>query len=119
MNPLLEGAGPDRSPASPLGREELSNRAEEAAQGSFIDASRRVCDHRYMDESPANNFEEPIADLDFLRVFLPYELRLAQRRAMVSGSQSSDGLSSSCLGLYLIRLEPISGPSETIAQLVQ
>lgn len=62
-----------------------------------------------MDESPVSTVEEPLADLDFLRVFLPYELRLAQRRAMVSGSQSSDGLSSSCLGLYLIRLEPISG----------
>ena len=51
----------------------------------------------------------PIADLDFLRIFLPYELRLAQRQAMVSGSKSVDGAPSSCLGLYLVRLEPMSG----------
>lgn len=62
-----------------------------------------------MDNSTDAGFAAPIADLDFLRVFLPYELRLAQRRAMVSGSQSSDGLSNSCLGLYLVRLEPMSG----------
>lgn len=51
----------------------------------------------------------PVADLDFLRIFLPYELRLAQRQAMVSGSKSVDGAPSSCLGLYLVRLEPMSG----------
>jgi hypothetical protein len=51
----------------------------------------------------------PVADLDFLRIFLPYELRLAQRQAMVSGSRSPDGSPSSCLGLYLVRLEPMSG----------
>ena len=51
----------------------------------------------------------PVADLDFLRIFLPYELRLAQRQAMVSGSKSADGSPSSCLGLYLVRLEPMSG----------
>ena len=51
----------------------------------------------------------PVADLDFLKVFLPYELRLAQRQAMVSSSRSNDGVPSSCLGLYLVRLEPKSG----------
>ena len=51
----------------------------------------------------------PVADLHFLRIFLPYELRLAQRQAMVSGSKSDDGAPSSCLGLYLVRLEPMSG----------
>ena len=62
-----------------------------------------------MNENHDSVVEAPTADLDFLRVFLPYELRLAQRRAMVSGSQSSDGLSNSCLGLYLVRLEPMEG----------
>jgi len=62
-----------------------------------------------MDETQDGTFEAPEANLDFLRVFLPYELRLAQRRAMVSGSLSSDGLSNSCLGLYLVRLEPMAG----------
>ena len=51
----------------------------------------------------------PVADLEFLKIFLPYELRLAQRQAMVSGSKSDDGSPSSCLGLYLGRLEPVSG----------
>jgi len=51
----------------------------------------------------------PVAGLDFLRIFLPYELRLAQRQAMVSSSRSPDGAPSSCLGLYLVRLEPMSG----------
>ena len=51
----------------------------------------------------------PVADLDFLKIFLPYELRLAQRQAMVSGSKSADVAPSSCLGLYLVRLEPMSG----------
>ena len=51
----------------------------------------------------------PVADLDFLKIFLPYELRLAQRQAMVSSSRSNDGTPSSCLGLYLVRLEPMSG----------
>ncbi len=51
----------------------------------------------------------PVADLDFLRIFLPYELRLAQRQAMVSSSKSNDGTPSSCLGIYVVRLEPMSG----------
>jgi hypothetical protein len=51
----------------------------------------------------------PVADLGFLRIFLPYELRLAQRQAMVSSSKSNDGSPSSCLGIYLVRLEPMSG----------
>ena len=62
-----------------------------------------------MDENRDEMTEVPVADLDFLRVFLPYELRLAQRQAMVAGSQASDGLPGSCLGLYLVRLVPASG----------
>ena len=62
-----------------------------------------------MIESKQQRAPAPIADLDFLRIFLPYELRLAQRQAMVSGSRSDDGSPSSCLGIYLVRLEPMSG----------
>ena len=63
-----------------------------------------------------------VADLAFLRIFLPYELRLAQRQAMVSSSKSADGAPSSCLGIYLVRLEPMSGdwfpaPAEGGAQI--
>jgi hypothetical protein len=62
-----------------------------------------------MVETTSKRAHAPVADLDFLKIFLPYELRLAQRQAMVSGSKSDDGSPSSCLGLYLVRLEPISG----------
>lgn len=62
-----------------------------------------------MTETQQKQASPPVADLDFLRIFLPYELRLAQRQAMVSSSQSDDGAPSSCLGLYLVRLEPMSG----------
>ena len=62
-----------------------------------------------MDDNRDATTEVPVADLDFLRVFLPFELRLAQRQAMVAGSRSSDGLPNSCLGLYLIRLIPAGG----------
>lgn len=62
-----------------------------------------------MTESRPQRNTRPIADLEFLKIFLPYELRLAQRQAMVSGSRSDDGSPSSCLGLYMVRLEPMSG----------
>jgi hypothetical protein len=62
-----------------------------------------------MTDTGKQHSSPPVADLDFLRIFLPYELRLAQRQAMVSGSKSADGSPSSCLGLYLVRLEPMSG----------
>jgi hypothetical protein len=62
-----------------------------------------------MTDDQKNRKSTPVADLEFLRIFLPYELRLAQRQAMVSGSRSVDGYPSSCLGLYLVRLEPIDG----------
>lgn len=62
-----------------------------------------------MTETTKKQPSPPVAGLDFLRIFLPYELRLAQRQAMVSSSQSPDGAPSSCLGLYLVRLEPVSG----------
>jgi hypothetical protein len=50
-----------------------------------------------------------VADYDFLRIFMPREVRLAQRQAMLQSSQSSGGDPSSCLGIYLVRLEPIEG----------
>ena len=62
-----------------------------------------------MTEKRSTPQDPPVADLDFLRIFLPYELRLAQRQAMVSSSRSAEGLPSSCLGLYLVRLEPMTG----------
>jgi hypothetical protein len=51
----------------------------------------------------------PEADLTFLRVFLPYELCLAQRRAMVWGSVKGSNGASPFIGLYLIRLEAQEG----------
>ncbi len=50
----------------------------------------------------------PVVDLDFLRVFLPYELLLAQRRAMVWGSRAEQTLPNANIGLYLVRLEPLT-----------
>jgi len=44
-----------------------------------------------------------------MKIFLPYELRLAQRRAMVTSSRSADRSPGTCLGLYCVRLEPITG----------
>jgi len=37
---------------------------------------------------------------------MPYELLLAQRRAMVWGSTASERLPNAYIGLYLVRLEP-------------
>ena len=58
-------------------------------------------------KDPSNN--RPLAGTDFLRIFLPPEIRLAQRQAMVQSSQSDDGVPSTCLGIYLVRLEPMTG----------
>jgi hypothetical protein len=50
---------------------------------------------------------QPIADMDFLRLFLPYELRLIQRRAMTWGPDEAPPMA--FLGLFLVRLEVASG----------
>jgi GGDEF domain-containing protein len=50
-----------------------------------------------------------VADYDFLRIFMPREIRLAQRQAMLQSARSSGGEPRSCLGIYLVRLEPIEG----------
>lgn len=50
-----------------------------------------------------------VVDMDFLETFMPFELRLAQRRAMVWGTESPDGQPNSFIGLYVVRLEPASG----------
>ena len=50
-----------------------------------------------------------VAGYDFLRIFMPREIRLAQRQAMLQSARSSGGEPSSCLGIYLVRLEPIEG----------
>jgi len=62
-----------------------------------------------MSERRADLSSTPIADHEFLKIFLPYELRLAQRRAMVTSSRSADRSPGTCLGLYCVRLEPITG----------
>jgi len=51
----------------------------------------------------------PIPGLDFLRTFMPYELRLAQRRAMMGNNGPVGGVSGIFVGLYLVRLEPAVG----------
>jgi hypothetical protein len=102
--------------------------ARKPADGDEVDHADRVdsncvfCEHQPMTDGSQQRAGAPVADLNFLRIFLPYELRLAQRQAMVSGSKSADGSPSSCLGLYLVRLEPISGdwfpaPAEGGAQI--
>ncbi|MGD9253510.1 MAG: hypothetical protein PVG92_06215 [Holophagae bacterium] len=53
----------------------------------------------------------PVADLDFLRIFLPPEIRLAQRQFMIQSSRSVNGEPSSCLGLYFVRLHSMQGGS--------
>lgn len=45
----------------------------------------------------------PLADRGFFRVFMPYEIRLAQRRAMIWGTTPDEQLPSAFIGLYLIR----------------
>jgi hypothetical protein len=62
-----------------------------------------------MTEQHDEPLSAPVADGTFLSIFLPYELRLAQRQAMVAGSRSADGVPPTCLGIYFVRLEPMSG----------
>jgi hypothetical protein len=63
-----------------------------------------------------------VVDSDFLDVFMPYELRLAQRRAMVWGTGAPDLQPNAYIGLYLVRLEPtvgVEGPQwSTVARSV-
>jgi hypothetical protein len=47
--------------------------------------------------------------MDFLETFMPYELRLAQRRAMVWGSESMNGQPGAFIGIYVVRLEAAAG----------
>ncbi len=51
----------------------------------------------------------PEPDLEFLRVFMPYELRLAQRRAMMGKNDPRNVLTSTFVGLYLVRLQAVTG----------
>ena len=50
-----------------------------------------------------------VVDMDFLETFMPYELRLAQRRAMMWDSRSLEGQPNAFIGLYVVRLEPSVG----------
>ncbi len=49
----------------------------------------------------------PMADLAFFEVFMPYEIRLAQRRAMAWGSTPDENLPPAFTGLYLV--QPVYG----------
>jgi len=51
----------------------------------------------------------PEPDGAFLRTFMPYELRLAQRRAMMGNNDPRNVLTSTFVGLYLVRLQAIKG----------
>jgi len=58
----------------------------------------------------------PAADAEFFRVFMPYEIRLARRRAMGWGFTPVDSLPPLFLGIYLLRVvseggETLPGPS--------
>lgn len=53
--------------------------------------------------------DPPEPDEEFLRIFMPYELRLAQRRAMMGNKDPRFALSSTFVGLYLVRLQAVTG----------
>jgi len=50
-----------------------------------------------------------VVDMGFMETFMPYELRLAQRRAMVLGTEAPEGQPNTFIGLYVVRLEPAVG----------
>ena len=58
---------------------------------------------------PNQNTVTDVADYDFLQIFMPREIRLVQRQVMLQSSKSSDGVPTSCLGIYLVRLEAMEG----------
>lgn len=58
-------------------------------------------------DTTEEQFPEP--DETFLRTFMPYELRLAQRRAMMGKNDPRNVLTSTFVGLYLVRLQAVSG----------
>ncbi len=51
----------------------------------------------------------PEADERFFRIFVPYELRLAQRRALEWGREGVEQPIGSYIGFYLVRLVPGAG----------
>jgi len=55
----------------------------------------------------------PRADLEFFRVFLPYELSLAQRRMLTWGADS-EMVARVALGLVVVRLESASGDAPRV-----
>ena len=57
--------------------------------------------------------EAPQADADFCEIFMPYEIRLAQRRTMVEQTLGLPELTRSSLGLYLIHVEPPGWAAES------
>jgi hypothetical protein len=63
-----------------------------------VDSGQRAQKHRL-----------PEVSVSFLETFLPYELVLAQRRALVWGSAASERIPNLFIGLYLVRLETLPG----------
>ena len=56
----------------------------------------------------------PRADLEFFRVFLPYELNLAQRRMLTWGADS-EVMTRVALGLVVVRLERATGEAPAVS----
>lgn len=75
---------------------------------ALIDLRRPFCDDRPMvDEQDVQSLPEP--DETFLRTFMPYELRLAQRRAMMGRRDPRNVYANLFVGLYLVRLAAVEG----------
>lgn len=73
-----------------------------------VDGISHICNHsRVGTLHQAEPVRLPVVDNDFLDRFLPYELLLAQRRAMVWGTLAAEHLPNAHIGLYLVRLEPL------------
>ncbi len=76
----------------------------------LIDGARPLCDDFLMAvvdiPSPSSL---AVVDMSFMETFMPYELRLAQRRAMVWGTEAPEGQPNAFIGLYVVRLEPSIG----------
>lgn len=67
--------------------------------------TRRICDDVGMEiENRRPGERVLVPDVEFLRLFMPYEVRLAQRRVATAGPTGQHSL-----GLYLARLQPRSG----------
>ncbi len=64
-----------------------------------------------MQASERGDEPRPEADERFFHIFVPYELRLAQRRALEWGGAGNEQAIGSYIGFYLVRLLPGAGGS--------